>query len=127
MVVMVFEDMAKDLDPAEVFGWTGKFDPEEGARKLRRASMSVLVALDVFSKPLPDDAAFHDTMAMSVGLPTGKSYRLIQSSLLAAEMLMRANTKNGMVVMLTERGKQAAKKLKDILEAEMKQQYGGDE
>ena len=109
----MFEEVVADLDPAQVFSWTGKFDPEEGALRLRSAAMATLAALDTLGGKVPDSPMIHDQFAHAAALPGGKSFRLIRDSLIQAGLLDKVNMKDGLTIMLTPKGVRAARRIKD--------------
>ncbi len=120
-------NLTKDLNPGHVFNWTGKFDPEEGVKKLRETAHAVLSAMDTLGGMLPDEPGMHQEIAHAVGLPGGKSFRLIRDTLVLKKMIEKLNSSEGPVIMLTEIGRKAAqtikKKLVDqgIMDAETEQ------
>jgi len=108
----VFEEAVKDLDPAQVFSWTGRFDPEEGAQRLKTAGQSILLSLDGIGGMIADSVAAHDVIAHSIGLPGGKSFRLIRDAMILAKLLEKVNTPGGIQLALTQRGRNAVRHLR---------------
>lgn len=110
-----FRNLTNGLSPAHVFNWTGKFDPEEGVKKLRETAHAVLSAMDTLGGMLPDEPEMHQEIAHAVGLPGGKSFRLIRDSLVLKGMVERGNSPEGPIIMLTTKGRIAAQVIKKRL------------
>ena len=111
----MFEEVVKDLNPADVFNWTGRFDPEEGAIRLKNAAFSILAALSTLGQMVPDDPMTHDALAHNLGLPGGKSFRLLRDCLCHAKLLEKGNLKGKIHLIVTEKGHEIVEKLKQKL------------
>lgn len=111
----MFEDVVKDLNPADVFNWTGRFDAEEGARKLKNAAFATLAGLVALGKMVPDTAMTHDVLAHSLGLPGGRSFRLIRDCLCHAKLIEKGNLNDQIHLMVTDKGRATAARLNQKL------------
>ena len=98
------------------FDFTGRLDPEEGSQLLRQAGVSITLALDALGSSLPDEPQVHDQLARSAGLVDGRAFRFVRNVLVEQGVLQKGKTPNGVVLMLTDKGREMASKFRAALQ-----------
>lgn len=107
----MLDNVLKDLDPGQVFKWTGKWDGREGADRLIAAMRGFLLTMEASPSLLPDDRNMHEICAQAAGLPSAASFRLVRAALIKHGWITSGNSPSGPVLMLTLAGRQRVKAL----------------